>query len=154
MKVVSPRHRLPLPPGNIPGTHLRGSLNWLLSSHNGWNDYANKRFQWNHREFTALSHRMAHILYILTHTHTHTHAYIYIYIYIYPCVCQRRACIFREHARKNLSENTTARKIKIAVIWNETYCRDFKPSEECATSFFRIRLAQCLREFIRSEFAI
>jgi hypothetical protein len=49
-KVVSPTHRLHLPPGNTPGTHFC----WRLSRPQGHSAirriYVNEKFQWHHLE--------------------------------------------------------------------------------------------------------
>jgi hypothetical protein len=48
-KVVSPMHRPPLPPGNIPGTHFC----WRLGGPQGKSaarSIVNEKFQWHHQE--------------------------------------------------------------------------------------------------------
>jgi hypothetical protein len=51
-EVVSPTHRLPLPPGNIPGTHFWQEAESTPGSLCSRKD-VNKKFQWHHRESTS-----------------------------------------------------------------------------------------------------
>jgi len=47
-KVVSPRHRPPLHPGNIPGTYFCYRLS--STGPQGGQDYVIEKFQWQHQE--------------------------------------------------------------------------------------------------------